>query len=160
MGNLKTVWLLRWHRVALVAKLRGPPCAEPNDAPTPSQPRPHNSQRVLLVGPRRSFGKSTSTPIGCRLLLRHCVGQPSPHQSSEPLRTLPLSSWALLSVHVALPCPSRAVELNVWRGRSGSWDRSLTLRAGWSGFKSWLSLCDLGQVTLLPPFPHLELQQG
>lgn len=57
-------------------------------------------------------------------------------------------SWALLSVHVAHPSPSRMIGLNVPKGRSRSWGYSLTIGARWPGLEFWLLLCDLGQVTV------------
>ena len=134
------------------------PAAKPHGhlstLPAPSHSQGHMTARESsLLAPGGHLETITSTPIDCCLLLRHCVGQPSPRQSSGPLRTLPLSSWAPLSVRVAWPHPSRTRGPNVLRGRSGLWGKSLTLRARWPGFTSWLLLCDLEQVTSLLSFP-------
>lgn len=114
--------------------------------PAPSHSQGHMTARESsLLAPGEHLETITSTPIDCCLLLRHRVGQPSPRQSSGPLRTLPLSSWAPLSVCVARPQPSRTRGPNVPRGRSGSWGKSLTLRARWPGSRPGFCSVTLGK---------------
>lgn len=110
--------VLRWHRVAPVAKLHDHLCPEQNDAlPPRHSPRPHDSRRALFVGPMRTFGNNYIHPHRLLLIAKtlHWPAIPVLKFTAAPDSTL--SSWALLSMHVALPCPSRVIGLNVPGGQ-------------------------------------------
>lgn len=107
-----------------------------------------------LLAPGEHLETNQLHPIDGRLSPRRCVGQP-PHdkvQRRAGLRRRPPGPCSV-SVLVVPPHPGRARGPIVPPRRSGSWARSLTLGARWSGFKPWLLSCDLGQVTSLLNFP-------